>query len=197
MPKYIDPDPYTVVALAGKANSGKDYLADEVLVQTYGFLPLSIAMWFKCEGVEFEGLPFEETFGEQPKSEEVREFYQTRGTEEGRDKHGDDVWIDIVEMKMYYFKQHGFDRFVITDGRYPNEFDWVKSFGGKVYKVHGRGGAENQKAREHDSETKMDTYDKYDGYIDNSEEVQHRSPEVLNSMVDGDLDLYSHKGFTV
>jgi hypothetical protein len=195
MPNYIDKEPYTVVALAGKANSGKDYLADEVLIQEFGFLPLSLAMWFKSEGVEFEDLPFEETFGEQPKSDETRDFYQKRGTEQGRQKHGKDVWINMVEMKMYYFKQHGFNKFVITDARYPNEFDWVHNFCGKVYRIHGRGGAENKQAKNHDSETKMDNYSNYDGYIDNSKNVQERSPKVLKTMVKADLNLGTHERF--
>ena len=187
MPNYIDPSKYTVVGLSGIANSGKDYLAKKVLVSDLGFIPLSIAQWFKCEGVQFEDLPFEQTFGDESKDDDVRSFYQNRGTELGREKHGRDVWINIVEMYMYFFRERGFNKFVISDIRYPNESDWIKEFDGKVYRITGRGGAESEKTQNHKSETAMGGYDKFDGYIDNSEEHQERAPKILKTMVCNDF----------
>lgn len=178
MTKYIDTEPYTVIGLSGKAHSGKDYLAQSI-IDTLDFLALSIAHWFKCEGVEFEGIPFNETFGPEEKGEETRKFYQKRGTEKGREKHGKDVWINILEMYMHYFGERGFKKFVISDIRYPNEADWIHEFDGLVYRIQGRGGAETEETQNHKSETAMSNYQEFDGYVDNSEENEDNAVDDL------------------
>jgi hypothetical protein len=169
--------------LAGRANSGKDYLAEHLLVEEFNFVPVSLATWFKVEGVLFEDLPREEVFGPEPYSEETRRWMQLRGTENGRQKHGQYVWCRALGCKIQQMADTGVDRFVVTDVRFPNEIDWIRGLGGKVFNIIGRGGAQSEDAQEHKSERALDGYEDYDAIIDNSPEREDQVFEDLRRYV--------------
>ena len=81
-----------------------------------------------------------------------------------RDEIGDDVWIIALEKRM----QTG-SNYVIEDVRYPNECDFVKRLGGIVGRVILTGSAGRNDSRrdpQHESETAMDLYDKWDFTIE-------------------------------
>lgn len=61
---------------------------------------------------------------------EARRLLQIMGTEVGRMLFGPDVWINIAERKA-----GSEPRVVITDVRFPNEADWIRSRGGIVVRV--------------------------------------------------------------
>jgi hypothetical protein len=61
---------------------------------------------------------------------EVRRFLQVVGTESGRDIFGENCWVDIVGRRST-----DCERVTITDVRFPNEVDFVRSRGGLVIKI--------------------------------------------------------------
>lgn len=61
----------------------------------------------------------------------VRELLQRMGTEAGRKIHGDDCWIRIAKRKI----DAAPGNVVITDCRFKNEADAVRSWGGKVIRI--------------------------------------------------------------
>jgi hypothetical protein len=65
-----------------------------------------------------------------------REALQRIGTEVGRDVFHSDFWVMDLEKRLQdpFYYESG-DKFVITDVRFPNEIEWIKKQGGKIYEV--------------------------------------------------------------
>lgn len=184
--KYFDETPdIQLMGMAGKARSGKDYLSQHYLIEPHDFIPLSLANWFKEEAVRIEGFDYDEIYEE--KTPESRNYMQQRGTENGRMKYGEDVWCDIVELRMKYFVDHGLRKFVITDVRFRNEIEWIHELGGSVFYIFGRGGAETDEAKNHQSERELDQIDPdvFDAIVYNSSDVEDQ--------VDRDMKRYLRK----
>lgn len=156
---------FTVIGLAGKAGSGKNYLARHALLPQ-GYFPVALADHFKVETVVFDGAPLDEVFF-TTKSPTTRDLLQQRGTERGRQIHGEDIWIRHTESWLAAHVAKGWRRFVITDVRFPNEADWVRQLGGRMVQIVGRGGLEGALAM-HPSETSLDDYPFFDMILDNS-----------------------------
>lgn len=157
-----------IIGVSGKARSGKDYFTRNVLVDVYQMVPLALANHFKVEAVALDGMPVDEVLGNEGKSPETRHYLQKRGLEEGRNVHGEDVWLRHLEAWMYALYQKGIRSFAVTDVRFPNEVEWVQSLGGHVIRIDNRGEAETEQADEHASETALDGYEGFDAVIDNS-----------------------------
>lgn len=187
MPDYIsDSSQVNVLGLCGQAGSGKDYFA-RAAFQRVGFVPIALANPFKVEEVVLNKLPVEEVWGNQEKSEEVRSRLQIRGTEQGRDIHGQHIWLHTAEAMMYFFLQYGADKFVITDVRFPNEAAWIHNLDGQVYRLVGRGG-ETGKQADHRSETEVSRVEA-DRVIDNS---PSRENEALYEFYDHLNEDFNH-----
>lgn len=154
-----------ILGLSGKAGSGKTTLAT-YLVQKHGYVPVSLADHFKVDAVVRHGAPIEEVFGSW-KSPETRKLLQITGTEMGRDVHGDDIWTRTAETLIYGMAQAGVTRVVVPDVRFENEVDWVRSLGGVIVRLTGRGGATGANAQ-HSSETALDAYESWDIVLDNT-----------------------------
>lgn len=190
---YIKKGSIQVVGLSGKARCGKDYLSNKV-VEPLGFLPLALANHFKvsagAKGIE--GLPADmvdvQQLWEKNKDELHRNALQQEGTERGRNIFGPMIWCRHLELWMYYFATKGFTKFVVTDVRFPNEIEWIKSLGGKVYRITGRGGLVGGLLA-HESELALDAYDGYDGIVDNSPENKKWVIEELESLLIRDFTL--------
>lgn len=69
----------------------------------------------------------------------LRHAMQTLGTEWGRDKMGADFWVDICRQRVVKALGAG-ERVVIDDVRFENEAAMIRSLGGQVLRLHGRGG---------------------------------------------------------
>jgi hypothetical protein len=67
---------------------------------------------------------------------EIRELLQKLGTESGREIHGQDCWTNIIKRQI---AAEPYQNFVITDVRFPNEADVIKSMGGTVIKIEREG----------------------------------------------------------
>lgn len=163
---YFDiPEAVQLIGLTGKARSGKNYLARHALLPL-GFFPIALADHFKVDAVVRDGAPLHEVFlGE--KSPETRDMLQQRGTEQGRNVYGEDIWIRTMEAWITAHLSKGWKRFVLTDVRFENEAQWVKMMGGHLVQVTGRGGLDGVLAF-HPSETGLDSYTGFDLTIDNS-----------------------------
>lgn len=75
---------------------------------------------------------------EAKKNKEVRRLLQRVGTEGGRNVIGDKVWIKLLEEEIKTartFKKNQNVPVVITDVRFLNEADWIRSKDGIVIRV--------------------------------------------------------------
>ena len=120
-----------LIGFAGKARSGKD-TAGAYLVDNYHFLRYSFAQPLKDGAKAMFNLTEEQIENKEkviePWGRSPRELYQLLGTDIARtiDKR---VWIKNAEM---FVKKSLGRSIVITDVRFKNEAEWIKSLGGVV-----------------------------------------------------------------
>jgi dephospho-CoA kinase len=133
-----------LLALSGAKNSGKDVVG-EYLVKKYGFkriafadkLKKSVTALFDIDASLLEELKnsndtimFFDKNGNAWFSMTFRELLQRYGTEAHRDVFGKDFWIDHALKGI-----NPNDDIVITDCRFENEIEKVKSLGGEIARI--------------------------------------------------------------
>jgi hypothetical protein len=173
-----------IISVSGKARAGKDEVGKALIEK--GFMRIAFADALKDGVAAVFGLTHEQLYGDL--KDEVDEFWQdtTRnilqkfGTECLRKGYRDDIWIKCVERAI---KMHP-GNWVITDARFPNEIEAIKSWGGFTLLVH-RPGYESElssDAKQHASETALDGYNDWDGIIFNEgtiEDLHHNAWEMI------------------
>jgi len=173
-----------IVGLSGYAQSGKDTVAEH-LIKNYGYRRVAFAdpirkALYKLNPVvpvgEFnaihlaqavDGLGWEET---KRLSDETRRLLQVLGTEVGREMFGVDFWVNQAMGNLGKF-----DKVVLTDVRYPNEYRAIKSRDGIILRIVKPG---NSAVNGHSSETALDSH-AFDGTI-----VNDGSKEDLFAKID-------------
>lgn len=149
----------TIIGMTGKrgskstkfvqAQAGKDTAAER-LISHHGFIKIALADGVRDSLYGLNPLALVD-LGEGPvttqiaelvdalgweeakRQPEVRALMQRMGTEAGRDIHGEDLWTSLVEHKMRKLGDR--PRVVVTDVRFPNEADWIRSIGGIVVEI--------------------------------------------------------------
>jgi hypothetical protein len=137
-----------IIGMLGLAGSGKSTVG-RILRDDYGFVPVSFAETLKdglsalfnfprhlLEGDTADSREFRETV--DPYWSEIlgkdvtpRYLMQYLGTEVMREKFVDTFWIAALGAKM----QDKSKSYVITDARFPNEFEWIRNQGGFLVEV--------------------------------------------------------------
>lgn len=160
-----------IIGLSGYARSGKDTAADR-LVEQHMFTRYSFAAPMKDAMYKLNPIVHSDNMGNfrykdlvdlygldksKDSYPEIRRLLQVFGTEIGRDMFGTNFWVDLA---LNSIKE---DRVVISDVRFKNEADAIKSVGGQVWRInrHGVGPVTN-----HSSEIDLDSYN-FDYIIDN------------------------------
>lgn len=168
-----------IYGFSAKLGCGKNHVAEKYFLPMLPPKPSMIvayADFFKVEAIVKDGLEREKVFG--VKDRKTREILQHRGTEEGRNQYGDDIWVKILEETMNLYYQRGIKRFLITDVRFPNELAQIKRLGGVVFYISApQRNSERLKIEEDDmsasshlSETALDNYSDFDYVIYNDPE---------------------------
>jgi hypothetical protein len=161
-----------VIALSGRAGSGKDYIHEHFL-RTRKYHRWALADHFKVSIAGRGGATYEEVFTTKPPH--VRKLLQEEGTERGRLVYGESVWLDTAFTWLEHLSNTwGITKFCITDARFPNEVEYIQNRGGKVFRIEAptrvAESSLNAEARQHISETALDDYTGFDGYISNDPE---------------------------
>lgn len=185
-----------IIAISGKMGSGKDYITENIIIPSLKgkrVSKIAFADQIKVNVATRNNIPLEKLVGGD-RSAEHRRLLQIEGTEEGRMKYGEDIWVKTVENWIKLRKMRdNIDVFIITDCRFPNEVDWVKSQGGKVIRVNAPKRTARRMAEEskgdpailsmisgHLSETALDDYP-FDHVIDNDPGDEISDLEILDS----------------
>lgn len=153
-----------VVALTGAAGSGKSTAAD-YLVRQHGYERVKFAGPLKAAmaAMGFSQEQIEGHLKETPCAwlnfKTPRHAMQTLGTEWGRTCIGEDFWAELWVHHANNALAVG-GRVVVDDCRFPNEAAAVRSLGGVIIKLEGRGGI----AGSHASEAGCGTWD---GVVEN------------------------------
>ncbi|WP_411037539.1 deoxynucleotide monophosphate kinase [Shinella sp. BYT-45] len=141
-----------VVAFTGLAGSGKSTAAD-YLIRQHGYVRVKFAGPLKAAmaAMGFSQEQIEGNLKETPCAwlnfKTPRYAMQTLGTEWGRKCIGEDFWAELWVHHANNVLAAG-KRVVVDDCRFPNEAEAVRSLGGVIIKLEGRGGI----AGSHESE---------------------------------------------
>lgn len=155
-----------IVALSGLKGAGKDTAA-EVMVEEYGFRKIAFADALRQlllvidPEISFEDiwgvncrrlsqLVAESGWDEVKRSyPEVRRLMQVTGTEGVRMLFGENAWVDILARKFPDLADYD-TRYVITDCRFDNEVEFIRSHGGLLVWIDREGLTSDGHASESD-----------------------------------------------
>ena len=169
-----------IIGLMGHQGVGKNYIADLLLknLPTKNTIIIAFADHFKVDCICKHNCDYNKVFGE--KDYETRRLLQKVGTEEGRNKFGENIWINVVETWIKLLNERGVNRFIISDVRFVNEAEWVKKMNGILIKIDApkrfRIRLEKEtnnneelinQIKNHKSEIMIDEYKEYDILIKN------------------------------
>ena len=130
---------FYLLGIHGKARTGKDTIAN-YLVQNQGFIRNGLADPVKRAAQQIFMLTDEQTWNDEFKEVVIpywgmspREMFQKVGTEGGRMVFGNDVWIK--RWTYHYTTYKDVTNYVVSDIRFQNEADYIRSLGGIVIHV--------------------------------------------------------------
>jgi len=175
-----------LIGLSGKKQSGKDSIyriAADSLRSRVGRVGFADAV--KHEVSEVTG--FRRDFIEKHKSE-FRTLLQVWGTEFRRHFFGNDYWIEKMETVIENSKEH-YDYMFITDVRFSNEAEFIKSHNGLLVKVERRLDTYQNiqdaiaSVDSHASENDMNDYSNYD-YVLNNNGTEKELQDSVKSMLE-------------
>jgi hypothetical protein len=137
-----------LLALVGRARSGKNTAADYLLGHGYDTLtafasPLKDAaqILFNLTEDEVQGHGYDREMIHKDWGISVREILQKLGTESIRDVFGRDHWVDLMRCRLIAeraddFGGHGV---IITDCRFYNEVELIRDQGGVILGLRRQG----------------------------------------------------------
>lgn len=127
-----------LIGIAGPARSGKDIFASFLIAQHNGCYTYSFADPMRRMLKVGLGIDLNEEYWQAHKEEEIaaigkspRQLLQTLGTEWGRNMVYQDLWLLIAKQE---FLNRG-PGMIITDVRFANEAQWIRSVGGQVIHI--------------------------------------------------------------
>lgn len=135
-----------LIGLTGAAGAGKDTVAAH-LYRRHGYMKLALADPLYAMISAMTGLTVEQLADRAVKEKQIawvgaspRQLLQTIGTEWGRGTLGDDIWIKNLFRRIDAYSsamRNWNDRlgFVVTDVRFENEAEAIRSRGGIIVEV--------------------------------------------------------------
>ena len=149
-----------LIGVSGKAGSGKNFVADQIMAKYPLTRQLAFADPLKHMVAHMFNIPLMDLYTEEGKARPSwfkwewcdrcttsdnpaepagfmtnRDLLQWVGTELVRECWYQNHWIELAKQRI---QQQSADIVVITDVRFPNEADLIKEMGGTVLKVTGR-----------------------------------------------------------
>lgn len=131
---------YSIIGIAGYANSGKDTVAEYISEFTFGqYKQFNLADPVKEAASKMFGIPLENFYNE--KKEEIDSYWgfspryitQKLGTEGGRELFQKDIWLHRMMLEYENAISEGYRGLVIPDIRFPNEISFMKEHFSKTY----------------------------------------------------------------
>jgi phosphomevalonate kinase len=129
-----------IIGLSGKMGSGKDFIASNYIIpflkDHLKLMPLKMAFsdQLKVNVMTKHNISFTDVY--MQKTDNTRQLLQIEGTENGRERYGKDVWIRHLDAWANVYKTRGIDAIVLSDVRFVNEVQYIKSNGGLVVRVN-------------------------------------------------------------
>lgn len=181
-----------LIGLSGKMGVGKDYIAQNIILpylekRNIKTLIIAFADQIKVNTSVKNNISLSKMY--DTKNEDIRKLLQKEGTENGRDKYGNNIWIDYVDKWTDVYSKKGIQAFIITDCRFKNEVDYIKKNNGVIIRIEAplrnkeriykeKNSLEIQK---HISEIDLDDY-KFDNII-NNDYISNEENELINKNI--------------
>ncbi len=122
------------IGISGKMGVGKDYIVNNNLSKLYDKnIIISFADMIKINLMVNNNIKLNELYGN--KTPEIRQLLQYEGTENGRDKYGEDIWIKYVKCWGELYLSRGYKYIIITDVRFKNEYEFIKNNNGIIIRI--------------------------------------------------------------
>ena len=173
-----DDTPMRLIGIAGPARAGKDTLASYLLANlSDGWTRSSFADPMKAmlSAIDVDTSDEAKDLPSNQYGLSTRHMLQTLGTEWGRDRNGNNFWIDV------FARSNAGKCVIVPDVRFENESDLVRANGVLIHLV-GRGGIEGN----HVSENAI-AFKPGDIVIDNSRDLAWLHGQVDGNAVLGDF----------
>ena len=168
------------ISISGKAGSGKDTFADllEVaLINKIKFKREAFANKLKLVCSALTSLPIDTFFYRDKKNMilpdygiTIRELLQKIGDELRKVDNG--IWINALSSSLRKYKGN----YIITDARYLNEIEFIKSLGGITIKIerpfHTDDSITNELSK-HPSENEFEEYDSFNFTVINDKDLKN------------------------
>ena len=128
-----------IIGIAGKMGSGKDYIANNIIIPylelklNQSYLPFCFADQIKINIMSKMNITYHDVYVE--KTNITRNLLQQEGTENGRLVYGEDIWIKYFDNWVKIFKNRGIKNIITTDCRFKNELQYIKNQGGIIIKL--------------------------------------------------------------
>ena len=190
-----------IISITGKIGSGKDTIADIIMQYTpyHDWEIKKFAGKLKDIAEILSGVPkinFEDQeFKKQDMGPEwgmtYRDLLQKLGTEAMRNGLHENVWVNAL-FADYHFnieEDEQMPNWLITDCRFPNELEAVKTHKGITIKVIRDSG--NTIGTTHASETALDDYTKWDYVVDNNGSFEDLKTQVFSILEKESLLKYA------
>lgn len=172
-----------IIGFSGKMGSGKDYIAKEVVgkyLRTQGiqYIHMAFGDVIKVKLMATMETSYESLYVK--KTVESRRLLQTVSMESR--KTDDKIWIKYLDAWIKVYGTRGIDVILISDVRFPIEYEYIKEKGGLVFRIiapmrtlkkmneeTNNNDEEIKKIKEHISEIALDDYEYslYNGIIYN------------------------------
>lgn len=181
-----------LIGLSGKMGVGKDYIAHNIILpylekKNIKTLIIAFADQIKVNTSVKNNISLSKMY--DTKNENIRKLLQKEGTENGRDKYGNNIWIDYVDKWIDIYSKRGIQAFIIIDCRFKNEVEYIKKNNGVIFRIEAplrnKERIYNEKnsleIQKHISEIDLDDY-KFDNII-NNDYISNEDNELLNKNI--------------
>lgn len=181
-----------LIGLSGKMGVGKDYIAHNIILpylekKNIKTLIIAFADQIKVNTSVKNNISLSKMY--DTKNENIRKLLQKEGTENGRDKYGNNIWIDYVDKWTDIYSKRGIQAFIIIDCRFKNEVEYIKKNNGVIFRIEAplrnKERIYNEKnsleIQKHISEIDLDDY-KFDNII-NNDYISNEDNELLNKNI--------------
>jgi len=187
-----------IFGFSGKMGAGKNYICDNIFLpllkkHNRNVIQMAFADQIKVNVMVNYNLSKNDVCND--KNYKIRNLLQKEGTQDGRNRLGDDIWINHLDKWMEIHKSKGVHTFLITDVRFKNEAEYIKRMGGKIIRVEAPERNKDLIIRQkldpltvnHISETDLDNYYSFDLILDNDYNISMlKNQEILN-------DFFMHR----
>ena len=198
-----------IIGVVGYIGSGKGTVGD-ILERDYGYKKFAFADALKDAVASIFVWPRGLLEGDSNASRAFRErvdpwwsnklgyevtprlILQKMGSEACRDNIADNIWIAALEKRI-----QGYQDVVISDTRFPNEIDFIRSAGGKIIRVkRGNDPSPEELSKMHISETAWNNYIP-DIIIHNEGTVDELKENIKNILTQKEKDVSIYYSLTI